>query len=108
MEQNSHSNYSDEGWKKRGRKNKGKRQADSRHYEQDYMNFDPLKAVKAINITPLTINLVKTEKKTPEKWVQVFSSSNRHLSLGFKTVFLLPSGKPRPKVSSKAVLHKTR
>lgn len=66
MEQNSHSNYTDEGWKKRGRKNKRKRQADSRHYEQDYMNFDPLKAVSTINITPLTINLVKTGKKPPK------------------------------------------
>lgn len=94
MEQNSHSNYSDEGWNKRERKNKGKRQADSRHYEHDYLNFDPWKAVKAINITPLTINLVKTEKKNPEKWAQVSSNSARHLSLGFKTVFLPSSGKP--------------
>lgn len=51
MEQNRHSDYSDEGWKRRGRKNKGKRQADSRHYKQDYTNFDHLEAVKAINIT---------------------------------------------------------
>lgn len=63
MEQNRHSDYSDEGWKGRGRKNKEKRQADSRHYKQDYTNFDHLEAVKAINITTPYYILGKSRKK---------------------------------------------
>lgn len=64
MEQNVHSDYSDKGRKRRGRRKGGKRQADSRHYKQNYINFDPLEAVKAINATPPSLCIgEKAEKK---------------------------------------------